>query len=54
MRLRKNAVKKRIIGGIERHREVLLRKAGLGSVRLAYFIVFTQLRATVEGSVRTG
>ena len=53
MRLKKGAVKKRVIGGIERHREILLRKAVLGSVRLAYFIVFTQLRATVEGRVRT-
>ena len=41
MRLRKGAVKGGTVGGIERHREVLLRKAGLGSVRLAYFIVFS-------------
>ena len=49
MRLRKGAVKRRTIRGTERHRGVLLKKkAGLGSVRLAYDIVFTQLRATVE------
>jgi len=41
IRLKKGAVKRRTVGGIERHSEVLLRKAGLGSVRLAYFIVFT-------------
>jgi len=41
VRLKKGAVKKETIGGIERHSEVLLIKAGLGSVRLSYFIVFT-------------
>ena len=47
-------MKRRTVRGIERHREVLLIKVGLGSVRLAYFIVFSQLRATVEGRVRRG
>jgi hypothetical protein len=37
VRLKKGAVKKETIGGIERHSEVLLIKAGLGSVRLAHF-----------------
>ena len=37
-RLRKGAVKRRTVRGIERHREVLLKRAGLGSVRLAHLI----------------
>jgi hypothetical protein len=41
VRLRKGAVKGGTVGGIERHREVLIRKAGLGCVRLAHFTVFT-------------
>ena len=53
MRLRKSAVKRGTIGGFERYREVLLIKAGLGSVRLAHFS-FYPLGATVKGRVRTG
>ena len=37
IRLRKGAVKRRTVGGIERHIKESLKKAGLGCVRLAYF-----------------
>ena len=54
IRLRKGAVKRRTVGGIERHIKESLIKAGLGSVRLAHFFFFTHWELLLKAEEGVG
>jgi hypothetical protein len=54
VRLKKSAVTKRTVGGIERHIKESLIKAGLGSVRLAHFFFFTHWELLLKAEEGVG